>query len=851
VWRGSNPWSVEPANATNDDDGGSIQTCAAIPILRKQATESAHSIFADRVREYQSGMDVHKPRKDTVPQWERGNAARTFVEPAHIRVGLPTISQDGSVKKAFLHPRLGAPPRKRTHAALKQEEADEAGHKTADKRGSKSERDLVRGADARDRGSTKRKYGATQRAAEAFGAELERFERAKAQIAGLASMVVADPETHVARLNELRKMAKAPNRSIATLIILTESQLYKDICPSYRIRAVSDEEAGTKVSKDVARLRNFEQALLTSYTRFVESAISHSRWTSGCSKPPAARSKSARRTDTDARSEPERKMQKLRRAACTALIEVARSLLHFNLAEVVAPVVAGFATDRDADVRTEAANALTEILGETHRCAGPSLANRVLIAESLSKAAVSRKVSAPREALAPFLAINFPFFSRVSSWKSAKKDIKKPFNRKHRTKGSSAKADKAAMEAAEEERRDRLDLERDLQEAQAEASPQELFGAKKRLLNAVCLAYFNVIKAASEAAEADESTLSARRSMKHTRGLGDGNEAFHSPSDADSPHITRVRRPPPALAEALEGTLRVASMLTGELLDAILAALAPLLEGERLPLGTRFRCLAAAYSILSTHAVAQDADADSFTRDARAMDFCLYTALGRLYGPSMPLNSDETVTAEALRAVGAAFAGRHMPRIRAAAIARRLGILASAKAPTHGCAIGLVAAMQTILEKNFAACLFPVKKNSSSSEKNEFGLDGGNLCSYDQALDDPDICGAEYSAAWELTALAVHFHPSVRSISTACGRGVCGDRMPSGQGDASALVSAHTSLSGGFNPAPNAIYVARRDTRSAATTWTSSLLKRYDTVLRGDLAFPYDAPGLLSWTVSD
>jgi Nucleolar complex-associated protein/CBF/Mak21 family len=751
-----------------------------------------------------------------VPFWERGNAARQFAGPGEPKAALPVIAGDGHVIRSILPHRVATkrklPSNERTAA--------QDDHSVSAEREQKKARETTQSAEMVRAAHKKRsKAGATRGRrgpgdAADYAHDLEKFERARSQIAAMASSVVSNPEANIARLNDLRKMAQSSNRTITTLIILTESQLYKDICPDYRIRAVSEEEANVKVSKEVAKLRNFEQSLLVCYTRFVKSAISLSRWSSGTAPVGSSGRVPA------AKSESEKKMRKLRRAACTALIEISRSLLHFNLAAEIVPVVTGFTTDRDPEVRTEACEALTEVLGETHRCAGASLTSRVMIADCLSKTATMRKAGAPPEVIRPLLVIQFNFFSRFRSSRGSKKDVdeKKKFNRKHRSKLSASQQEKAAKQAAEQERMDRLDLDRDMEEAHAEATPQELFNAKKSILHSVCMASFNVIKAASEAAILANETAAAAKARE-----GEGGEGSGALTGARTG--ARTRKPPPALADALEATLLIASMIPSDLLDAILAALSPLLEGDKLPLSTRFRCLSAAYAILSAHASAQEADADSFTRDARAMDSCLYIAIGCLYGPAMPMNADEDITSEALRAVAAAFSGRRMPAVRAAAMSRRLGILALAASPTHACAIGLAASMQELLPPQLVACLFPSTGAGASAGlhvTDDFGAGGGLLQTYDISAIDPDSADADCSAAWELAALRSHFHPTVRAIAAACSQGVCGDHMPSGSVDAARLVAAHNSESGGFHPAPQVTYQGTKKTRAMADADTIS-----------------------------
>lgn len=723
-----------------------------------------------------------RQKADVVPAFERGNSARTFTRAPH--AALPVVGGGGATARGFQavkRRRRGGDGEGAGAGTGTVGAGEEAGEREVEgeEEGEEGRGEEDRGGASGGVGKKRKRRGAEGE--EDFFDELERFEAAKARIASLASQVVSNPEMNLGKLGDLRKMAKSKNRNVTALVVLTESQLYKDICPSYRIREISEEEASVKVSKDVASMRNFEQGLLRCYSRFVKSVISLSRWSAGKVKRKGGRDW----------SDAERRMHKLRRAACSSLCEVVRNLLHFNMADEVGSVVAGLTCDRDPAVRREAADSLSEVLGEAHKCAGTSLAARVVVAEYLSKAVVTGKGVAHEETISPLLEIRFVFFSKFN--KSGKKDEKPgKFNRKKRVKMTEKRAEKEAKEAAERERAERLDLERDMREAHAEATPQELFAAKKSLLNATCRACFNVIKAASESALAASDAAGDRKA-----------------NDAKAAPRNRSRKPPPGLSAALEGVHLVASMLSGELLDAILGALNPILEGDTLPLSIRFRSLAAAYTILSAHAATQAVEADSFTRDARAMDACLYAALGEIFGPSAPVGSSENICGEALNAVAAAFSGRRMPPIRAAAIAKRLQIVAAAAAPTHACTVGLLTAAQAMLPSQLVECLFPktgaAERGNPVDTVNDvdgFGDGAGLLQLYDMDTNDPDLASAENSAAWELAALRAHFHPAVRAVTKLCCEGTCGDRRPAGHTVSAEIVDAFSSDSGGFNPPP-------------------------------------------------
>ncbi|KAJ3370308.1 Nucleolar complex protein 3 [Kappamyces sp. JEL0680] len=93
----------------------------------------------------------------------------------------------------------------------------------------------------------------------------------KETLASVASLILEDPEKHVAELKSIQKFARDPRDQIVQLALLTQLAIYKDIIPGYRIRKLSDGELATQVSKDVRRLRNFEEVLLSNYQAYLQS----------------------------------------------------------------------------------------------------------------------------------------------------------------------------------------------------------------------------------------------------------------------------------------------------------------------------------------------------------------------------------------------------------------------------------------------------------------------------------------------------------------------------------------------------------------------------------------------------
>jgi nucleolar complex protein 3 len=99
----------------------------------------------------------------------------------------------------------------------------------------------------------------------------EQIVAAKEELARIAVLLNEDPEEHAGSFKKLANIA-APtsNPTIRKLALATQAAVYKDVIPGYRIRAYTDEDVGAKVSKEVRRTRQYEQALVSSYQGYVK-----------------------------------------------------------------------------------------------------------------------------------------------------------------------------------------------------------------------------------------------------------------------------------------------------------------------------------------------------------------------------------------------------------------------------------------------------------------------------------------------------------------------------------------------------------------------------------------------------
>lgn len=68
----------------------------------------------------------------------------------------------------------------------------------------------------------------------------------------------------------LRELIDDHNPTIQKLAMVALMAVYKDVIPGYRIRPLTTEEEKVKVSKDVKKLRSFEQGILSGYQVYLQ-----------------------------------------------------------------------------------------------------------------------------------------------------------------------------------------------------------------------------------------------------------------------------------------------------------------------------------------------------------------------------------------------------------------------------------------------------------------------------------------------------------------------------------------------------------------------------------------------------
>lgn len=98
----------------------------------------------------------------------------------------------------------------------------------------------------------------------------EKIVQLKEEIAELVENIMEEPEENVSSLSRLCRMSESRNPNTCKFSMLALVPVFKSIIPGYRIRPLTETEKRERVSRDVAKLRNFEQTLVSCYKNYIE-----------------------------------------------------------------------------------------------------------------------------------------------------------------------------------------------------------------------------------------------------------------------------------------------------------------------------------------------------------------------------------------------------------------------------------------------------------------------------------------------------------------------------------------------------------------------------------------------------
>lgn len=101
--------------------------------------------------------------------------------------------------------------------------------------------------------------------------DAQEFIKIQELIAEVAEQVIEDPEENISQLRQLGTLlVSSPFYKVKQLVILSLVTIFKSIIPGYHIRPLTELEKTAKTSKEVAKLRNFEQSLIRYYKNYID-----------------------------------------------------------------------------------------------------------------------------------------------------------------------------------------------------------------------------------------------------------------------------------------------------------------------------------------------------------------------------------------------------------------------------------------------------------------------------------------------------------------------------------------------------------------------------------------------------
>jgi nucleolar complex protein 3 len=593
----------------------------------------------------------------------------------------------------------------------------------------------------------------------------------RARIGAACQGVLEDPEGRWTELEEVMKLAEDRDPEVARLGALSAVLVFKDICPGYRIRALTEKELLMKVTKETQKLRDFEAGLLKMYKGFVRLIT---RRGGGEKKSRAQRGGGFGLNPG---------------VALTCLCQLLAALPHFNFRTDVLSALVPHMARVDAAAADVVADAVAGAIKAD--LAGDLTLEALQMTAQLVK---QTKCGAHPRALSPFLEIRFDEGAlalearkkpEVLSRKQTKKKRaeEREMIRKGRAEKARKQADKERLkrfghvddddDASEDEANEETQLDRDMEEGAGRLDNAKKRKLQSKMLEATFEMYFRVLKNAA--------------GPEPARGI-------------------------PLMTPALVGLGKFTHLISVTFMADLMEVFRRLLKGDSLSADQKARCLLTACEITSGHGEALQVDAGEFHRQ-------LYAMLGEAsvgtsgWGSSLdgtqsssktddddqhsmlshPVHaaSDDALDRGTLRVRALQkflAAQKQVDQNRVAAFAKRLA--SAALAAEAGEAVGVLGVARQLL------AAYPRARCLLENERVGTGV-------FDLKSDDPETAGGLAAVLWEVQIIANHYHPAVRAAAREVATmPLAGAVAPAlGSHAPSELARLHSTTRGNFRPA--------------------------------------------------
>jgi nucleolar complex protein 3 len=292
---------------------------------------------------------------------------------------------------------------------------------------------------------------------------------AKEEMAKIALMVTQeDPEEHVGAFKSLAQFGQSQNTTIKKLTLMTQLAVYKDVIPGYRIRPLSEEDMETKVSKEVRKLRAYEQALVGGYQSYIRELGKYALSAKGGSSRDGGLSLGSVAIS----------------CACALLVAVP----HFNFRGDLLKILVGKLSTRKIDADFIKCRETIETVFQVDEDGTPSL-DAVSILTKMMKA---RGYRVDESVLNTFLHLRL---LSEFSWKASTNHIDRPSKEDGWFEGKKLK-EKRVFRTKKERKlmKERKIIEKEMSQADATVSHEERDRMQSETLKLVFVTYFRILK---------------------------------------------------------------------------------------------------------------------------------------------------------------------------------------------------------------------------------------------------------------------------------------------------------------------------------------------------------------------
>src|SRR2546423_12899040 len=293
----------------------------------------------------------------------------------------------------------------------------------------------------------------------------EHIVGAKEELARIAMLLNEDPEEHAGSFKKLASIGESTSSpAIQKLVLATQAAIYADVIPGYRIRAYADEDLGTKVSKEVRKTRQYEQALVSAYQGYIKRLASLSK-----SKGPSG--------DIDS----------LKSVAIRCVCTLLTSVPHFNFRTELLNILVHQLSSRESSPDFIKCLETMENLFEADDDGAPSLEAVTLLAKMMK----AKEYNIQESVLNTFLHLRLltELSLKGSTSKTDKTDTRLTYRGKNAKRTWEHRSKKERKIA-----RERKAVEKDFKEADAVVSHEGREKAQSETLKMVFVTYSRILK---------------------------------------------------------------------------------------------------------------------------------------------------------------------------------------------------------------------------------------------------------------------------------------------------------------------------------------------------------------------